>query len=224
MAGRKPAGEHEPRRGRINPLLHPGKRESRLAGVAIVILGNSAGSIAGLVALGGTAAAVLIPAVLVVAAGALWLQWQTYAAERAVRFYRHEDSYEYMCEQWAKGEHTLIATVDMSPAEQSEQVRAVLLEKARRGELTLCLPTARRGKSIVRELEDAGAAVHCYPTERPPKVRFSLLQWQSGDEELLVGRWDNRCFEIRRFPAGASTQFLAHDYAKLLSGAEVEAQ
>lgn len=213
----------EPESGPISPFRHPGRREGRLAGVALVILGNGAGSIAGLVALGGTASAILIPVVVVVGLGALWLQWQTYESERAVRFHRHEDSYQYMADQWAKGEHTLIATVDMSAAEQNEQVRTVLVSKAQRGELTLCLPSAKRGKPVVKELEAAGATVHCYPTESPPQVRFSVLQWQTGDEEVLVGRWDNKCFEIRRFTAGTSTRYLAHDYAKLLSIVEAEA-
>lgn len=194
---------------------HPGREEVKLATVVVAIVANTAGAVAALLTLGGSAGTILIVVALAIALTGVWLELEQYRDARPRRFEKSDDSFPFMCNAWKLSEGTVIVTSDMSPAEDPS-VYATLKQKAGKRQLTLCVPRKSRDIQVIKELERDGAEVRFYLSD-PPGVRFSLLHRGLAYEEVLLGGYDKHShWEIRRFRGDDLTTVLLRDVTKLL--------
>lgn len=79
-------------------------------------------------------------------------------------------------------------------------IREALLEKARRGELTLCI---EQETDFAKELKDAGATICEYGHLRfVPLSRFTIVRHGRADAEVAIGRTVNGVHQIERYKLG----------------------
>lgn len=135
-----------------------------------------------------------------------------------IRFYKKGDTEgirRYMHDWVQHGGRAAIWSHDMSWAD-NPATRAVLAEKARKGELILCLPAHNQ---LSRDLEGDGAEVHVYGSERfeSPASRFTIIFFGTGGAQVAIGRAQNDTHVIEEFAAGGHPTFhLAEDLIALV--------
>ena len=96
----------------------------------------------------------------------------------------HKNINKYMRNWIKQGGRTVIATRDMSWANTS-QTKNLLLDKARRRELVICLP---ENISLSDELRNAGAEIYTYPNlGYVLKSRFTIIRLGQAGSQVAVG-------------------------------------
>ena len=121
----------------------------------------------------------------------------------------------YMHEWIEHGGRVAIWTRDMSWA-QNPEARRLLLEKARRNELILCLPEL---SEFAAELARAGAEVCAYGARllESPASRFTIAFLGRDGSRVAVGRAEGDTHVIDEFSAGGHPAFhLAADLVTLV--------
>ncbi len=122
--------------------------------------------------------------------------------------YAHTDAQgikRYM-HQWIEhGGRVAIWTRDMSWAQNAE-TRQLLIEKARRQELILCLPEVN---AFAEELAQAGAEVCAYGARllESPASRFTIAFFGRDGSRVAVGRAEGDTHVIDEFSAGGHPAF-----------------
>lgn len=115
----------------------------------------------------------------------LSVDWSAYRAATAKRFRASREIRDYMRALLDRGGRSAIFSRDLTWADHSD-VKDVLLEKARRGELTIVLP---RVVPVATELASAGAALFTYPAlDYELRSRFTLVQLGTAAPSVAVGR------------------------------------
>jgi hypothetical protein len=157
-------------------------------------------------------------AILVVAVVALIaLVVFEFTDRRGRRIYSKDDTQgikRYMHSWIDHGGRVAIWTRDMSWA-QNPETRGVLTEKARRGELILCLPEIN---ALARDLSEAGAEVCAYGARllEAPASRFTIIFFGRDGSRVAVGRAEGDTHVIDEFSAGDHPAFhLAADLVTL---------
>lgn len=120
----------------------------------------------------------------------------------------------YMHSWIEHGGRVAIWTRDMSWA-QNPDTQALLTEKARRGELILCLPQIN---SLAKDLSTAGAEVCAYGARflEAPAARFTIVFFGRDGSRVAVGRAEGDTHVIDEFSAGDHPAFhLAADLVTL---------
>jgi len=120
----------------------------------------------------------------------------------------------YMHSWIEHGGRVAIWTRDMSWAEK-EETRHLLMEKARRDELILCLPEAT---PLATELSCAGAELCAYGAQllEAPASRFTIVFFGRDGSRVAVGRAEGDTHVIDEFSAGDHPAFhLAADLVTL---------
>jgi hypothetical protein len=136
---------------------------------------------------------------------------------RGRRIYSKDDTQgikRYMHSWIEHGGRVAIWTRDMSWA-QNPETRGVLTEKARRGELILCLPEIN---ALARDLSEAGAEVCAYGARllEAPASRFTIIFFGRDGSRVAVGRPEGDTHVIDEFSAGDHPAFhLAADLVTL---------
>jgi len=112
---------------------------------------------------------------------------------------------EYMHSWIEHGGRVAIWTRDMSWA-QNQNTRRLLIQKAERGELILCLP---QRNDLASELAAAGAEVCAYGTEllESPASRFTITFFGRDGARLAVGRAVGDTHSIDEFNSGDHPAF-----------------
>lgn len=137
-----------------------------------------------------------------------------YQQSRPATFRHERDTYPYMCEV-VSNPSPVIFSVQMSYTAR-EDVREVLRQRAREGDLTVCLP---RMVGFAKELQDLGATIHTYADEDfTPQSRFTIVRHNRGDAEMFYGHDIDGQFVIHRFNAADQepAYFLARDLVNLI--------
>jgi hypothetical protein len=136
---------------------------------------------------------------------------------RGRRVYAKDDTQgikRYMHSWIEHGGRVAIWTRDMSWAQNPETHR-LLTEKARRGELILCLPEIN---ALARDLSAAGAEVCAYGARvlEAPASRFTIVFFGRDGSRVAVGRAEGDTHVIDEFSAGHHPAFhLAADLVTL---------
>lgn len=136
---------------------------------------------------------------------------------RGRRVYAKDDTQgikRYMHSWIEHGGRVAIWTRDMSWA-QNPETRGLLTEKARQGELILCLPETN---AIARDLSEAGAEVCAYGARllEAPASRFTIVFFGRDGSRVAVGRAEGDTHVIDEFSAGDHPAFhLAADLVSL---------
>ncbi|HLJ96719.1 MAG TPA: hypothetical protein VKU02_26335 [Gemmataceae bacterium] len=137
---------------------------------------------------------------------------------RGQRVYRRTDAEgirKYMHDWIEHGGRVAIWTRDMTWAQNPES-RKLLMEKARRRELILCLPELNEP---ARELAAAGAEVYAYGAKHleAPASRFTIARFGRDGSRVAVGRADGDTHVIDEFSRGCHPAFhLAEDLIMLV--------
>lgn len=121
----------------------------------------------------------------------------------------------YMHDWIRHGGRVAIWTRDMSWV-QNRETRKLLVEKARRNELILCLPELNE---LAKELAAAGAEVCAYGTRHleSPASRFTIAFFGRDRSRVAIGRAEGDTHVIDEFSAGDHPAFhLAEDLITLV--------
>jgi hypothetical protein len=121
----------------------------------------------------------------------------------------------YMHDWINHGSRVAIWTRDFSWA-QNPETRGLLMEKARRGELILCLPEFNE---LATELGRAGAEVCAYGARllSSPASRFTIAFFGRDGSRVAIGRTEGDTHVIDEFSAGDHPAFhLAADLVALV--------
>jgi hypothetical protein len=122
---------------------------------------------------------------------------------------------KYMHDWIEPGGRVAVWTRDMTWA-QNQETRSLLINKARRKELILCLPELNE---LAKELSGAGAEVCAYGTRHleSPASRFTIAFFGRDGSRVAVGRADGDTHVIDEFSAGGHPAFhLATDLVALV--------
>ena len=121
---------------------------------------------------------------------------------------------DYMYEWIENGGRVAIWTRDMSWADEP-RTKQLLMEKAKKKELILCLPSAT---TFATKLLEVGAEVCSYGSEllESPASRFTIIFFGRDGSRVAVGRAQNATHVIDEFSAGEHPAFhLAADLVTL---------
>lgn len=115
----------------------------------------------------------------------LYENWLAYRASKARRYRAGREIRDYMRDLLERGGRSAIFSRDLTWAEHSD-VKDLLMQKAKRDELTLMLP---REVPVARELARAGAQLFTYPgLDYELRSRFTLIQLGTTGPCVAVGR------------------------------------
>jgi hypothetical protein len=134
-------------------------------------------------------------------------------ARRGRRVYAKNDPEgirRYMHDWIEHGGRAVIWTRDLSWAD-NPQTRGLLEDKAKRKELTLCLPERNQ---LAKDLEKHGAEVCAYGAKhlQAPASRFTIIFFGRGGARLAVGRAEGDTHVIEEFDDKSHPAFyLAQD-------------
>ncbi len=131
------------------------------------------------------------------------------------RFVRIERINRYMHRWVAQGGRTVIFSRDMSWVD--EETRSLLIEKARRNELIVCLEKAIE---LSEALKDAGATIVTYAElGHAPRSRFTIIDFERDGARVAVGQRIGRYQVIQEFQHGRHPLFaVAEDLVQILLG------
>jgi hypothetical protein len=142
------------------------------------------------------------------------VEFYNYWKSKPHSFKRERDTYPFMCNV-VSNTSPVIFSVRMSYTTR-EDVRDVLRQRAREGDLTICLP---RMVDFAQELQKLGAAIYIYADEDfTPQSRFTIVRHDRGDAEMFYGHEVDGKFVIQRFKAADQepAYFLALDLINMV--------
>lgn len=114
--------------------------------------------------------------------GMLFSVWQS----RTPRVYAPSGVNDYMLTWVGQEGKAAIFSNDLTWAREDGRIKDVLLNKARRNELILCLP---KQIPLTEELQKAGAQVYTYEhLHVVPESRFTIVKFGRGDATVAIGR------------------------------------
>ena len=98
---------------------------------------------------------------------------------------------------------------------QDPRIRDLLFAKARRAELTICLPT---DTDLTRDLRSEGAVIIAYPQlAYTPGARFTIINdGRIADAAVAIGRQVNGIQVIEEFPIGDPVFAVTNDLVEVL--------
>lgn len=137
------------------------------------------------------------------------------------RVFKQSDSdsiRNYMLHWIAYGGRVAIWTRDMSWA-KDDQSKELLLEKAKNGELIICLPTHT---PFSVQLEKEGAKIYVYGTEllSDPSARFTIAYYGRDGSKVAIGRARADKHIIEEFDSGSHPAFhLAYELVQIAKNA-----
>lgn len=125
----------------------------------------------------------------------------------------------YMYHWIEHGGRVAIWTRDISWA-RDPRIKSLLLEKAKRRELILCMP---KSTNLSKELVDAGAEVDIYGASTyEPASRFTIAFFGRDGSRVAVGKMDGNSHIIEEFSADAHPAY--HLAADLIALARIHNQ
>jgi hypothetical protein len=115
----------------------------------------------------------------------------------------------YMYRWISNSGRVAIFTRDMTWAQHDDRIRKLLLSKAQRRELTICLPESI---PLTDELKDEGASIFTYAgLGHVPESRFTIVNYGRADQRVAVGRDVRGQHVIEEFSAGEHPVFSVAD-------------
>ncbi len=120
----------------------------------------------------------------------------------------------YMCRWVSSGGRAVIFSRDMSWANE-EKVKNILIEKAKRHELAICL---EKSVDLTAVLAKQGAQIITYgELGHVPRSRFTIVDFDKEGARVAVGVHENGVHVIQEFRSGAHPFFaVAEDLVKFL--------
>lgn len=132
------------------------------------------------------------------------------------KVYRSQDEINNYMYNWiSKGGRVTISTRDMSWGD-SNKIQSLLIEKARKRELCICLP---ENTALTKMLKREGAEIYTYPQlEHTPTSRFTIIHKDSISARVAIGKTnDGNAHVIEEFSLGNHPAFaVANDYTELI--------
>ncbi len=135
--------------------------------------------------------------------------------KRKPKFYRTTEAIDQYMYRWiSQRGRAVIFTRDMSWA-SSKKIKQLLLEKANRRELEICLPNSI---PLTDELATAGAEVHTYPSfNEAPYSRFTIIRYGKDDARIAIGRNVEGRHQIEEYSYGTDPVFsIGYDLVRLV--------
>ena len=156
---------------------------------------------------------ILIAAALVCTGLLIYLEIKSEAFKRVYDIGDKAKIRDYMYEWLSKGGRVAIWTRDMSWVNDDE-MRQLLLKKAKAKELIICLP---QGIQLTEELSEEGALICAYNSlENAPGSRFTIVNYGQDGSRVAVGRREGDLHIIEEFSAGDHPAFyMARDLVRL---------
>lgn len=132
-------------------------------------------------------------------AGAITLEIRSSLRSKPLSLADETQIRDYMYRWISRGGRVAIFSRDMSWV-RDEEMKEMLLSKAHRNELCICLP---HKIPLVEELAGEGAEVCVYPElEYVPKSRFTIINRERADAQVAVGRRSEGKHVIQEFAVG----------------------
>ena len=133
---------------------------------------------------------------------------------RPKRYKSHEKINRFMQRWISGGGQAVIFTRDMSWANES-YIQELLVAKARKSELTICLPEPI---ALTNELERFGARIVAYPAlQYVPNSRFTIINDNKMDARVAIGHQVKGVHVIEEFAAGDHPVFwVAKDLVEVI--------
>lgn len=131
------------------------------------------------------------------------------------KFYRTTQAIDKYMYHWiSQRGRAVIFTRDMSWA-TSTKIKQLLIEKANKGELEICLPAAT---SLTTELAAAGAEIHTYTSFKgSPYSRFTIIRYGKDDARIAIGKNVDGYHQINEYSYGIDPIFsIAYDLVKII--------
>lgn len=134
--------------------------------------------------------------------------------KRQPRRYKNErDINDYMFRWISRGGRVVIFTRDHTWAHEP-RIRELLTTKARRDELTICLPVETE---LARDLARVGAEILAYPElNYTPASRFTIINDGRNDGAVAIGRQIEGVHTIQEFPTGDPVFAVTRDLVEIL--------
>ena len=96
-----------------------------------------------------------------------------------------------------------------------DRMRALLEKKAKRGELTICLP---RHTSLTEQLKQMNAKIYEYGSiDHIPQTRFTVTHFGQAGAQVAVGRPQGQFHVIEEFAANDPAFHVAVDLVEITS-------
>lgn len=142
----------------------------------------------------------------------LWEHWK----RRPHKYKSPEKINDYMFRWIYRGGRVVVFTRDMSWA-QDRRIENLLLDKAKRNELSICLP---QPIELTQKLSAAGAEIFTYENvEHIPLSRFTIINDGRMDASVAIGRQINGTHVIEEFAVGQHPVFaVAKDLTDIIRG------
>jgi hypothetical protein len=144
------------------------------------------------------------------------IYWDIYSyLRRRPKFYRKTEAIDQYMYRWiSERGRILIFTRDMSWA-ASKEIKQLLIEKANRGELEICLP---KPISLSTEFAAAGAKVYTYSSYSEALYsRFTIIRYGKDDARIAIGRNVDGVHKIDEYSYGTDPVFsIAYDLVRII--------
>lgn len=141
--------------------------------------------------------------------------WDIYSyLRKRPKFYRTTKAIDHYMYRWiSQRGRVVIFTRDMSWV--TDNIKELLLEKASKGELEICLPSPI---PLTTELANAGAEVYTYTSfNDAPSSRFTIVRYGKDDARIAIGRNVNGLHRIDEYSYGADPVFsVAYDLVRIV--------
>jgi hypothetical protein len=203
----------------IPPALRTRHFLQQVVVVATTVLGAAA-ALPTMFGLGGIGVALAV----VLAFAALFVVWAAAMEIRRLRIFPldRQDLINGYMERWINHRgRVVIFTRDMSWAGVGTGVERILIEKARSGDLTICMPVR---SPLATRLESAGAVIFEYgDLGFPVRSRFTIIRHEAQDARVAIGRSVDDVHMIEEFDIGEHPAFTMADdlvsFARILANA-----
>ena len=151
---------------------------------------------------------------LVVVLAAILFAWSTGHKRRLIPFDEKHKINDYMYQWIDTGGQVAIFTRDHTWVDD-DRMRALLEKKAKRGELTICLP---RHTSLTEQLKQMNAKIYEYGSiDHIPQTRFTVTHFGQAGAQVAVGRPQGQFHVIEEFAANDPAFHVAVDLVEITS-------
>ncbi|HEM3488537.1 hypothetical protein [Streptococcus suis] len=148
----------------------------------------------------------------------LWKLW----IEKINNVFTSSDEVKEYMRKWInKPGQTVIVTRDMSWISTGDEIYNILLDKAKKKELTIVLEETR---DPINNLKNSGAKVLEYKKlSFTPKTRFTFIHYGTSNPKVAIGYPDGDMHRIKEFEKSGTIEYsLAEDLLKLLEKVSVK--
>lgn len=145
----------------------------------------------------------------------IFLEWRDHKKAMPLILKTKNEINNYMYKWIFQGGATAIFTRDMSWAKE-RRIEDLLREKAKKGELSICLPKQIK---LTEELKKLGANIYTYEQlNHVPQSRFTIINKDRMDARVAVGRGSEKGHVIQEYSLGDHPAFsISNDLVDIIT-------